>query len=485
MAKIDLLFPVETTSRELDFRLFLAAYCVAPDIRIFIGHWEAIYRLSQSIYNGIYVGKNIFIHLFPGGERQLDRYHAIKNNGFRLVHLDEEGGVMKGDKARWKSWLSAKLDPAALEPDDFVCTWGRWQRDYYRSLEPACAPNICVTGHPRFDLYKPHLQSYFAADAKSLQERLGDFVLINTNFAWANNRSGIARPFSAGWNFQTADVSRFVDHVEEWGNNSLILTHFVKLVARLSTERPDLQFVLRPHPSENIDFYRAIFNGVKNVHVLHEGSVGAWLLACRALVHDGCTTAIEAHFAGTPIITYKPVVDPRYDLLLPNLFGEKCFTAEDVLSALDKTSARVSGARGNAGNAPVGSTSAWSTPEVRAMDDHEKLAGELIANFEINSLTTLRDVIAQAVEEKRVGGAEINRAPKHQAWKKMRRQVRTALGFKARSVGEKDAPDKFSPFEPNDIACRIERVQQLLGVSLQHRVLCSEMMTIESSEQSS
>src|SRR5690606_13445493 len=151
-------------------------------------------------------------------------------------------------------------------------------------------------GHPRFDLYKSHLKSYYAEDAKELQKRFGDFVLINTNFAWANNRTGARRTFSAGWNFDAAGGARFVDHVEEWGNNSLILTHFVKLVAKLSAARPDLQFVLRPHPSEHIGFYRAIFGGVPNVHVIHEGSVGSWLLACRALVHDGCTTGLEAHF---------------------------------------------------------------------------------------------------------------------------------------------------------------------------------------------
>jgi surface carbohydrate biosynthesis protein len=392
------------------------------------------------------------------------------------VHLDEEGGVMKGDEARWKKWLSAKLDVGVLHGEDIVCTWGAWQKEFYLSRNPACATNLFVTGHPRFDLYKPHLKSYYAADAKRLQERFGDFVLINTNFAWANNRNGITRPFSTRWNFDADGAVRFLDHVEEWGNNSLIATHFVKMTARLAVSRPDLQFVLRPHPSEHIGFYRAIFSGVKNVHVLHEGSVGAWLLACRALIHDGCTTGLEAHFAGTPVITYKPVVDGRFDLLLPNLFGAKCFDVADVLSALEQTQPReVVGIGESIGEG-------GSTPDAKALDENERRASELIANFEMDSFAALRRVIAKAVAEKRKNGGSKYNAGKYQSWENVRRKLRAARtmgGLRSRRAKDAGVPDKFFQFQNEDIENRLQRVQKITGVDLKHQLLSGEMMTIE------
>jgi hypothetical protein len=46
--KVNLLFPIEIMNRELDFRLFLAAYCARPNNRIFIGQTDAIYRVIST-----------------------------------------------------------------------------------------------------------------------------------------------------------------------------------------------------------------------------------------------------------------------------------------------------------------------------------------------------------------------------------------------------------------------------------------------------
>ena len=337
--KTNILFPIEIANRELDFRLFLAAYCARPNNRIFIGESNAIYRVVQNTRGGIYAGKNIFMRLFPGPVQQLERYEMLKNRGFKLVHLDEEGGVMAGDEERWKDWLNKKLDVNCLKPDDHVCTWGKWQEEYYRSLNPACKDNIQTTGHPRFDLYKPTHRGFYDFDVTKLKERFGDFVLVNTNFAWSNHHKGVmglGGAFSGRWNYNRDDEKKRLDHVGQWAHTWHITVEFVKLVTRLSIEIPHLNYVIRPHPSENTAFYKTIFNGVPNVHIVHEGSVGPWLLAAKALIHDGCTTAIESHFCSTPVINYKSVRDERYDLILPNIFGTKCSSEDEVITELQR-----------------------------------------------------------------------------------------------------------------------------------------------------
>jgi hypothetical protein len=120
------------------------------------------------------------------------------------------------------------------------------------------------------------------------------------------------------------------------GTFSCTLVNFVRLVNRLSVEFPQLNIVLRPHPSENRDFYQPAFDGVPNVHVTREGSVGPWLFACRAMIHDGCTTGLEAFFGEVPIISYKPLTDPQHDLYLPNLFGVRCTSDEEVLEQVGR-----------------------------------------------------------------------------------------------------------------------------------------------------
>ena len=72
--------------------------------------------------------------------------------------------------------------------------------------------------------------------------------------------------------------------------------------------------------------------------MVHEGNVVPWLLTADALIHNGCTTAVEAAVTGTPAIAFRPVKADPYDLDLPNGLsheatnvGELCETLQQVL----------------------------------------------------------------------------------------------------------------------------------------------------------
>ena len=126
--KINLLFPVEIINRELDFRLFLACFCARENNRIWIGRPRVLYSLANAMRGGIYVGKNIF-GLPP--IITLHRYHNLKKRDFKFIQLDEEGAVYYGDQEGWKRELSWRFNPTCLEAEDYICTWGDFQRDFY------------------------------------------------------------------------------------------------------------------------------------------------------------------------------------------------------------------------------------------------------------------------------------------------------------------------------------------------------------------
>jgi hypothetical protein len=102
----------------------------------------------------------------------------------------------------------------------------------------------------------------------------------------------------------------------------------------MSDEFPNTKIVVRPHPSEDHAFYRTVLRELPNVEVNHEGSVIPWLLATRALIHDGCTTGIEAALAGVPTVVFKSISEPALNLYLPNVVGRKCTTEDAVMDAL-------------------------------------------------------------------------------------------------------------------------------------------------------
>jgi CDP-glycerol glycerophosphotransferase (TagB/SpsB family) len=104
------------------------------------------------------------------------------------------------------------------------------------------------------------------------------------------------------------------------------------LIPRLSHEFEHRNIVVRPHPSEDHDTYRRKFQGTGNVHVVHEGNVIPWLMAADAVIHNGCTTAVEACLLGRPVICYQPYTSELYDIEFPNAMGVRAGTEDELLS---------------------------------------------------------------------------------------------------------------------------------------------------------
>ena len=57
-------------------------------------------------------------------------------------------------------------------------------------------------------------------------------------------------------------------------------------------------FVIRPHPFEDRQGYENIFKKYKNVEVHQSGPVFPWINNCILLLHQNCSTAIEATMSG-------------------------------------------------------------------------------------------------------------------------------------------------------------------------------------------
>ncbi len=459
-----LLFPVETINRELDYRLAMALMAARKDNRIFIGLHETLMRLASRVRGGVYLGKNAIRPHFPDA---LDDYQLLKERGFVFVHFDTEGAVYPGAEDRWRQILRQRLDPRHLSSDDFVCTWGDFQRDVYREMEPACVDNIRTTGHPRFDLYGRRWRSYYAADAARLRARYGEFILVNTNLARANNKMGTDFVFSPFNGFRSAELDSRLHTVRDWAYKNEQLSHFVRLVHRLNVVFPDIPIVVRPHPSEDPAFYRLVFQGMSAVHVLHQGAVAPWLLACRCMIHDGCTTGLEAHLGGTDIINFRPIDNPSQDLYLPSLFGVRCTTEDDVVQRLVDL---LHGGR---------QRTAFDDPTLI-----EHRARRLLHNFRDESfpamLTILEEAQSQVTETEAPFDLAIRTEETLFETLESVKNLLRPLSPKHRTASAYSR-GKFPGFDPDDVSRRIKRLQSIAGCEVKHRVLSRGLMVIEKS----
>ncbi len=463
MSKVSLLFPVEVIDRELDYRLRLAGECAGPANRIVIAQHDVLHELVSSVRGGVYVGKNVFTTLFP---TDMGRYRQLRDRGVVLVHLDEEGLVEDGsDPAVWGEGLARRLDSSCLQPGDRICAWGDWQRDFYRSGAPAMADDIVATGHPRFDLCKPGHRQLVEEEVQDLKRRYGRFVLVNTSFGFGNSSFGVDEAFSARVGYSAEPTVR--DHYfRGWLHETHLLSHFVGLLYRLSLELPEENFVIRPHPVEDRRTYDVVFRDSANVTVVREGNVTPWLLACDVMLHERCTTGIEAALAGAPIVTYAPIADDRRAMYVPSLFGVKAHTEDDAVAAVREA---------------LGA-------DRRELDaaDLPALGRDLLANFQHDAMAGVARVVADA-QAAQQGRASVfdERALKRIVRRRQmidaaKRPVRPLFSDRARDYAE--ARRLFYGFSPATIAGKLRRVERETGKRLRHKLYGREAIVIESAD---
>jgi hypothetical protein len=107
---------------------------------------------------------------------------------------------------------------------------------------------------------------------------------------------------------------------------------FAAALPILDAAFPDHRIVVRPHPSEDHDAWRREVAGLANVTVAFEGSVIPWIAGSDALIHNSCTTGVEAYLLGKPVIAYQPATDDVLDSHLPNALSRQAFEPEELVA---------------------------------------------------------------------------------------------------------------------------------------------------------
>ncbi|MDJ0785977.1 MAG: hypothetical protein QNK05_04175 [Myxococcota bacterium] len=315
-----LLLPCETQARELDAKLLLAAFAAERGFRVVVGAKKELDRCIGAFPRGIYLSKSLTV-------RNRVAYQTLRRLGHAVVCGDEEGLVWPSPE----SYLHAKVHGATLRGADLLLAWGSENARVWRECPDYHGAPIHAVGNARMDLLRPELRGLHDPAVAALRERLGPFVLLNTNFSRMNHYlpsgSRQKKQLDAGGSGRSGDDldTGLAAH------KAALFDAFKQLVPRLADALGGHTLVVRPHPSERQETWHEVARGRDNVRVLHEGSVVPWILAADAVVHNGCTTAVEAYLLGRPAIAYQPVVSERFDLQLPNLMSRRAFSDEALV----------------------------------------------------------------------------------------------------------------------------------------------------------
>jgi surface carbohydrate biosynthesis protein len=315
-------FPVDILAREFDGKLLLALCAAERGWNVLIGGREAV---NESIHRRkpcVYFAKSA-----RSGNSRL--FARLKLLGHQVVVLDEEALVRQSD-----DFFMMKHEKDALENVDLLLTWGEDSRELWLRSKMLGGLRTETAGNPRIDMLLPQLRGYHQENIDAIRSRYGDFVLINGNFGTVNHRiSSNVRFNLAPW-ARNDDVEK--DAAEFVAHKRAVFDRFCLLIPKLAAAIAPRNLVIRPHPAEDHAAWKEATKGYANAHVVFEGSVVPWIAAAQALIHNGCTSAVEAAIGGTPVLTYRPVTSSRFDNPLPNGMGIESFTDEQLLTSVGK-----------------------------------------------------------------------------------------------------------------------------------------------------
>jgi surface carbohydrate biosynthesis protein len=334
--KKSLIIPVENQVREFDPKLLLACIAALRGFSATIGsRWEIDNRIA-SFPRSVYLSKSMTAR---GGKM----LQIMRKIGHEVVAWDEEALVHLPPEI----FFSRRISPAGIKHVSHLFAWGQDNADLWRQY-PSLYPKtpIHTTGNPRGDMLRPEIRGFYAKEVKELRSSYGDFILINTNFNHVNafyphqNLFMPDKGFGEAPRFGKAARGMSREFAEGLrAHKQALFNEFKRLIPALAGAFPNWTLVVRPHPTENQEAYGKIAAKCKRVRVTNDGNVVPWLLAAKVLVHNGCTTGVEAYVMRVPAITYRASINEYYDngfYRLPNLLSYQCFNFEELRSTIEK-----------------------------------------------------------------------------------------------------------------------------------------------------
>ena len=429
-----LLLPVETTNREFDGKLLLALKALELGYEPIIGSRTAIHAILPSLPKSIYLAKGAR----SGSARVFSLLEAL---GHIIVALDEEALVRFPDEG-----FHMKLDPETFNRPRLLYAWGKSNAEVWRSFINYRGAPVLEIGNPRIDMLRPEFREFYRDECAALQHRYGRFVLLSSNFSFVNHFIP---------NHVRYKVAKSADKVKSDAVKSGFVAHKQALFDRFRALVPDLAkaiapnaLIIRPHPSENAVTWRDAAQGLANVHVLHEGPMTPWLMAAHILVHNGCTSAVEASILGTPVIAYRPMRS-AHDLDLPNMVSLELDATSAVIEACQ---IQLSHNRALA-NGP-------SPEQMAVLENHiARLAGPLSSDRILASFKEFQSVLAAP---RPVSATAKLQALGHHYFRRITRGITTRIKSSASSRAY--TLHKFPDMALRQVEAKIRKFENIIGM---------------------
>ena len=449
---------VEISSRELDAKLLLAVLAASKGHKVIVSHLTEIMLgiKSGSLAPGIFHTTS----LAPSSEK-IRRHKLITQKGFVITSFDEEGGLI--DEG-YDKFSKIRYSEQTLDQSTAVFGWGNEDSETLKKVYPNQSHKIYNTGSPRSDLWRSVFNSYWRIP-NNIPKR--PYLLVSSNMFSVSR----FRPFYQNikhlknMGFFERDKEFFFDQFKMESEDILKTLSFTNAIKYLARNSNGFDIVLRPHPVENIEAWKVFLEDIPNVHVIKNHSITPWIINSFAIMHNSCTSAIEATISGKPVVTYLPF-EQNYHREIPNKLGHKV----DTLEKLSQTVNNLFNERDEEGQKQL-KTKIPDIISKKIYIDPNQLSAEKVIKvweqIEAKNLSKKNNLIKLKlllkISNLRVKGGEIK--------KKM---------FSSR-FGIFKENYKFPLIEKNDIYLRVKKLQSILKIEkkINCKILSNRTILIE------
>jgi surface carbohydrate biosynthesis protein len=319
---------LETSVRELDSKLLLAVVAASKGHEVIISDQESIIKgLERKLLTpGIFHTKSL-----TPGITKIIKHKKLIDAGCKITSIDEEGGLVDYG---YEKFIRIRYSRETIKQASAVFTWGPEDNKALKKIFPDYAKKIHMTGSPRVDLWKPIFYDYWTNNYK---KQTKPFILIPSNFGGGftvrplNDRIKI---LNKGEYFDREPklIHRILNRESE---QFKLISFFIEAIEKIAYKNKNFNIIIRPHPSENVETWKILFEKFPNVHVNRDDGVSLWIKNAFAIVHNGCTTALEASFFKKPVITYAPF-KAYYSRKLANDLGQKVTSVDELYKKINK-----------------------------------------------------------------------------------------------------------------------------------------------------
>lgn len=279
------------------------------------------FRFGRKIDNGVVIE----VTATPEATTE-NRFPGFIGQGLKIATFDEEATAF-GDA---KGFANRRIDVKASDMLNVLYSWGEWHN---RAIKESSIEQrkVSVTGHPRFEILQDKYSALYQDQMNFLMNKYGRFILINTNITemdWSSvafdkrmrelkeKQLKVRREIPGGFGELEAMKKKSEARRQAFHDQVRVSSRLTQAAKDMGIN--DLQVVMRPKPSVIPDVLEkyAQEQGFKGI-VDGRFSAVPWITSCSAVLHHGCTTAIEAALVGKPAV----------------MFGDEEFVAQPVKDA--------------------------------------------------------------------------------------------------------------------------------------------------------